>query len=463
MATERFNIGQRVNIRGRGRRVFSIIDIDSRNGRAKVIEFIQTDIGLTNGDAEWVDYNTLQKHIHTYTQITYYPNIRAYKKAYNKFEENVSDHCKRFLQMRDTALINAIRTKNPEYYPIPNSAPANIEEQRAKTEFNQVQMDFYNQFKKDHIDDFLHDLKFESQAEIEQDKFVYNDRGLGEFDFAKASNGLNKRFEYYSKKHKKVVPFNEVKILGTERNYTYELKSDGSEVIIREELGSNGKPRYYSTVKKCYLMKEKVPREKNAVRIFLYQGGSGAVTGDGVLYPAMTAIALTEILESIGYSVSFVTGWDASQHLSSSSANRELVPESQESTVRTGIYKKGEGWVDGERYVMYSVKDYDEVLNVPELLYLTGDPALYLWDFFKGMYITFDRNKDKYQGIGYLGYVDNWQRAVYTAFLPRDVNKGVIYITLKDIESISDVKQAVRNVILYAEALNKDYREREEI
>jgi hypothetical protein len=461
MAESSFVIGDRVKVKGRPEHLYVLVDVDSSRGKARVCPLISSPFGLTNGDPEWIDYSRLQKVEKVYAHISFFQSYTSLKNTYDNLEENCSDYCKGFLDATDRDMSNAIRNKSTSYFPIPDSAPESLEEAKKKTSFNEVEMEFYRKFKKEFIDDFIHELKFKTLAEVEADKFMYNDRQLGEFDFAKASAGLNKRFEYYSVKHKKVVPFDEVEITGTERNYKYKLKLDGSDVVIREELGFNGKPKFYSTVKKSYLMKEKVKREKNAVRIFLYQGGSGSVSGNGILYPAMTAVALTEILETIGYSVSFISGWDASQHLTKSSAGTAeekviYIPE----LVKNGIYnpRKG-GWTEGERYVMFNVKSFEQNLNIPELLYVTASPSLYLWRAWKNMFLTFDKHKDKYVDIGYLGYFDNWREAIYSAFMPRDVNKGVIYVTIRNIHSVEDVKERVREVVKYAEAYNRNKRE----
>jgi hypothetical protein len=199
----------------------------------------------------------------------------------------------------------------------------------------------------------------------------------------------------------------------------------------------------------------------------LYQGGSGGVSGHGILYPAMMAIALTEILETLGYSVSFISGWDASQRLEPKPSTGEgrATGEAQafqtnENIVTRGIYNpRKRAWVRGERYVMFSIKKFEENLNLPELLYLTADPSLYRWQAWRNMFLTFDEHNDKFPDVGYLGDRYNWREAVYSSFMPIDVNKGVIYITILDIDSIASVKEQIREIINYAEELNRSKRE----
>lgn len=454
-------IGDRVRVKGRGNSVFVLVDFDHQNGKARVAMLARDPQTrqLTNHNPEWISKSKLQEYFVTYTWVKYFSSYTKVKEFFADKEDGLSSLCNSLNADEDKKMRKAIELKHEAYFPIPNSAPSSFEEMKEKSAFNEVQMEYYRRFKKEFMDDFIREITFKSLAEVEQDKFVYNDRQLGEFDFAKASVGLNKRFEYYSVKHEQVVPMSDVDILPDGKGgFKYQLKMDGSEVIIREELDSQGRPKYFSTVKKSYLMKEKVPREKNAVRIFLYQGGSGRVGGDGILYPAMTAIALTEILEQIGYSVSFIAGWDASQRLNARGASSGF--ESDETKVRTGIYNpRKRGWEQGERYIMYSIKNFNENLNVPELLYLTADPALYLWEAFRYMHMLLDISGDKYVNVGYLGSVDNWEQAVYSSFMPKDVNKGVIYITIKGISSIDAVRNRIKDTIKYVEEVNRAARE----
>jgi hypothetical protein len=442
-------IGQRVNIRGRGGRLFVIVDFNDRESTVRVTEIINDpNLGQTNGETEWVHKDKVEQAQVVYTQFQYYPNITAFKQRFKEYEQKAKPKTKRMLKIIDSALRKAIQNKDRSWFPTPEAfMPRSIKEMREKTSWNDKQMALYYEFKAKYMDDFMSEIRFNSLAEVKQDEFVYNDRQLGEFDFARASIGLNKRFQYYSPTHEKVVAYDEVEILGSDGNYEYKLKSDGTEVIIQEETDAQGRPKFYSTVKKCYLMKEKVPRPRNAVRIFLYQGGSGGVSAEGVGYPAMLAVALTEILESIGYSVSFISGWDACQYSSGTTGINKGTAETPD-------------YVHGERYVMYSVKSFEENLNLPELLYLTSSYALYQWDFWKGMFLTFDHYNDMWEDVGYLGSYNNWRQSVYSTFMPRDVNKGVIYLTIPKVTSIAAVKEEVRKIIQYTEEVNQREREK---
>ena len=192
------------------------------------------------------------------------------------------------------------------------------------------------------IKPMIDELKRESLADIIEPKFIYNEKGLGVFDFAKASTVLLPQYVYYSVKLKKIVPQDDVKIVEDGSGFFYNLIKDKSKVILlpsfhesenldkayseiidklksstMEELNESGfisevvskynlVRKVYSTVKKSYLYKEKKPMPKRAIRLFCYVGGSSAVDPSNLIYSGISAIAVAQLLEQIGYSVSIV-------------------------------------------------------------------------------------------------------------------------------------------------------------
>jgi hypothetical protein len=208
---------------------------------------------------------------------------------------------------------------------------------------------------------------------------------------------------------------------------------------MTDEDGGN---KMFSTVKKSYLMKEKIPKPKNAVRILLYLDANNINRGggNGYLYPAMTGIALTEIFESIGYSVNFITGFDCSQ------ISGILNPNTNQ-------------YAQGERFVCFNVKNFSEALNVPEFLHITSSPTMYGYLFFKQMFLTFFKYKDKYQNVGYPASLESYTKAMFSTLLPRDTDKGVIYLIMKHIDSVDDAKKFIEKAVECAEKQNEVYRD----
>jgi hypothetical protein len=188
----------------------------------------------------------------------------------------------------------------------------------------------------------IDELKRESLASIIEPKFIYNEKGLGVFDFAKASTVLLPQYVYYSVKLKKIVSKDDVKIVEDGSGYSYMLIKDKSKVILlpsfhdsdnldkayaeiidklksstMDELNGNGfiseivskynlTRKVYSTVKKSYLYKEKLPMPKRAIRIFCYVGGNASINPSSLIYSGISAIAVAQLLEQIGYSVSII-------------------------------------------------------------------------------------------------------------------------------------------------------------
>jgi hypothetical protein len=165
----------------------------------------------------------------------------------------------------------------------------------------------------------------------------YNDLGLGSFDFNKASTGLIALYKYYSLKKKGLVDGVDVETYKEKDKYKYKLKSDGSSVVLTPELeggydskeaqkflkeiekGENvfvalnannlkigGKGAFTSTIKKSYILKEKVAKPKNAVRLFVKMGNNENIRHPKYKWTGYTAVGIAELLSILGYAVSII-------------------------------------------------------------------------------------------------------------------------------------------------------------
>ena len=70
-----------------------------------------------------------------------------------------------------------------------------------------LKMDEFNNIYKTNIQPRIQEILKDSSAELELPTLRYNDLGLGQFDFNKASSGLIPLYKYYSFKKKENVEF----------------------------------------------------------------------------------------------------------------------------------------------------------------------------------------------------------------------------------------------------------------
>jgi len=380
------------------------------------------------------------------TPIYVYTKHSTYVKRMNEMLEDIeekggSDHYKKVLKFVIEKTKGKIKDKDTWWFG--DKMPKTYKEMMERETFQE--MDKYHKFKEEMIRPIIEKLKKKTFADILQENLTYNDRKIGVFDFSRASINLLERFIYYSVKHKKIVKFDDVYIYKKSSNkYVYKLKEDNSEVVLKPMLDKKGKPKYSSTIKKSYLYKEKLPRPNNAVRIFLLVGGNADVGGEKLMFPALAGIAITEILELLGYAVNLNAGF------------------ADELTLNTD-----EGYKKGARFSVFPLKRFDEKIDVSRMLYITADPSYFrskVFSYFVGVASKF---KDKIDtGLGYMADQVHYQNAVYKYFLPKDKNKGVQYwfitgkVEGKDFYSEEGIMQVINEIVLGAEESNKQARDK---
>lgn len=259
--------------------------------------------------------------------------------------------------------------------------PISYDDAMARTRFQE--MDEYNRVYLDTIKPLVQNLLQDSKALFEMPTLKYNDRGLGSFDFAKASLGLIAVDKYYSFKKKIFVDKIEVKTYKDKNKFKFKLKSDGSPVVIVPQIknsdketiekaykeiydGANvfktlkkynlkigGKGSITSTIKKCYISKELFPKPKNAIRLFVKIGANSGIEYDQYKWSGYAAIGIAELLIQMGYSVCIIGIW--------------------------GLFMTGNGFNDngtmirGMRSFSAIIKNFDESMDTPSLLYTFSD------------------------------------------------------------------------------------------
>jgi len=257
--------------------------------------------------------------------------------------------------------------------------PVSIDEARKRKTYQL--MGEYKQIMNDYIRPRLQEFIKKSEAALEIPQLKYNDLGLGTFDFNKASVGLQLVYKNYSIEKRDYVEPDEVENYNDNGKIKRRLKSDKTPVINVPQLvkgydkekaylafkeifeGENvfkvikkyklkvgGSDAFTSNIKKVYLLKEKKPKKRNAVRVFIKIGATSGYTADMYKWNGYLGVAIADLLSYMGYAVSiygvYVNSYD--------------------------INDKGHS-VFGSRCWTVCLKDFNETIDVPSLLYTTAD------------------------------------------------------------------------------------------
>lgn len=350
----------------------------------------------------------------------------------------------------------------------------------------------YNNFMET-IKPLVDELKKESLADILQPKFIYNDKGLGVFDFARASTVLLPQYVYYSIKLKKIVEQSDVKIINKNDSFNYILKSDKSEVVLlpafhdsdnlynayeeiiqklkisnMAQLLNDGviseivkkyslKRKVYSTVKKSYLYKEDLPMPKKAIRLFCYVGGVADVEPEDLIWSGISTAVMAELLQQAGYSVSIIAVVARKSKLRNKRAScPEISPE-------------------GLSVQIIELKKFSESLNLNSLLLTTGESSFFRGTIFSKWFQEWSTNNDpEHYTIGSKISTDElWGAAILQA-AGRDKHyvknkKGLynpsssssmLYYVIDMVSSYQAALDQIMSIILSAENENAKLRQK---
>lgn len=353
--------------------------------------------------------------------------------------------------------------------------PTTIDELYNRTQYPLMDeyRDVYERIIKPRIDEILKD----SKASLEVPTLRYNDIGLGIFDFAKASLGLQPLYKYYSLKHKEYVEFSEVEVKKNKDVFQNVLKSDGSPVVIVPDLKEgydksvlhkaftdihNGENvfsvlkkydlkigKFTSSIKKTYLYKENVPKPLNAVRIFIFGWVNSGKTAEQYKWSGYAGIGIAELLSTLGVNVSIHVlfgPWNWSINL--------------------GNGRFGEGI----RLSCIQVKSFSQTLDSKNLLYVASDAS-----FFRGrIFIDTVKQAQYYNdymsgGLGSQAALEPVKELTYKSFGSLDkmwnkngthnINSGMLYYFLGDITNEQEMSQAILEIGLNVVNENRVARE----
>jgi len=313
-----------------------------------------------------------------------------------------------------------INSRDTSWFGVP--FPNSLDDALSRTKY--LDMDEYNKIYKENIQPRIQDILKDSKADLEMPVLKYNDLGLGTFDFNKASSGLIALYKYYSFKKKGLVEGLDVQTYKEKDKYKYKLKSDGSPVVLVPEFkggydtkdaqkalkdiekGENvfvvlnkfgikigGKEAFSSTIKKSYLLKEKTPKPKNAIRLFVKMGNAAKIRYPKYKWTGYTAVGVAELLEVLGYAVNII-GIIGIGNLNASFP---------------------------ERYIAINLKNFEETLDKQSLLYVVSDPSWFRIKYFEYIVKTAQYYKDYIDsGLGNSLTIEEIKSMVFNEFGKRD-------------------------------------------
>jgi len=360
--------------------------------------------------------------------------------------------------------------------PLPNSVQDALDRERY------MNMDEFNRIYRTNIQPRLQEILKKSAAELEMPALKYNDLGLGTFDFNKASTGLIALYKYYSFKKKELVDGSEVETFKDKDKYKYRLKSDGSPVALvpkiefkskeekkkvelaykeiydggnvfvvlkKHNLKISGSEAFSSTIKKSYLLKEKVPKPKNAVRVFIKIGANANISAEQYKWSGYAAIGVAELLSIMGYAVSIIAIYGNQTEINLGGASLEY----------------------GFRFWGINLKSFQDSLDKSSLLYICSDATFFRVKIFEDIIKQAEFYKDYVDtGLGSSAYIDTVQDMIYNEYGKRDKlfnMKGAIdkksqflYYIIGDVLSEADLNKKILDIGLDVVNQNKEAREK---
>ncbi len=145
---------------------------------------------------------------------------------------------------------------------------------------------------------------------IKKPVIKYNDRGLGNFIFDRASSGMFFRTEFYSPSLDKVVEGEYVEKISEDPD-EYVLIEDQSEIIRRNIILESGLPSVSSNNKKVFATFETREKQNVSVEIFISCGNYAGISGSDFMYSGIEGIMIAKLLMKGGIKVkiNIAVGW----------------------------------------------------------------------------------------------------------------------------------------------------------
>lgn len=354
--------------------------------------------------------------------------------------------------------------------------PASYQDALNRTRYQN--MADFNDVYRNSIAPRIQEILRDSKADLEVPVIKYNDLGLGTFDFNRASTGLIALYKYYSFERKEYVEGQLVDTYKDGDKFKYRLITDGSPVAlvpsVRDEddkkliekaykeiynganpfealkkngLKIGGTNAFTSTIKKSYVLKEKFPKPKNAVRIFFKVGENSGILWPSYKWTGYAAIGIAELLDTLGYAVSII------------GVNGNHTQININNSLQEGI-----------RYWGINLKRFEETLDKDSLLYIASDPSFFrikMFDciikraYYQDDYV--DSRLGSTSGFSYSDMIFNEYGKRDKLFFDngkRNENSQFLYYILENIYDEKALNQAILEIGLDVVNKNKEAREK---
>jgi hypothetical protein len=362
--------------------------------------------------------------------------------------------------LKNDYLPESLRTRDTNWYGTP--LPSSVDEGLARTKYQR--MDEFNDVYKRVIEPRIQDILNISRANLEMPTLKYNDLGIGIFDFAKAASGLVPTYHFYSFKFKDYVDGEEVETIKEKNTFKSRLKSDKSPVLIapkikdadaetiytafkevydgaklfevlkKYKLKIGGAKAFGSTIKKVYVNKEKVPKLKNSIRIFVNLGANCNITSDQLKWTGYTAIGIAQIMSTLGYAVSVIGIYGCNTNIN-----------------------YGGKLEYGTRFVGINLKNFDETLDAASLLYVCSDATFFRMKIFEIIVKNSYLYKDYIDtSLGSTAEITTTRSMVFNSYGKRDglfnpkgelnIKSEFLYYILGDIYSEQAMNEAILEI-----------------
>lgn len=384
--------------------------------------------------------------------------------TYKDIYDSTMSYTERSMRSNDTSWLGE---------PCPSSVGEALDRRRYQN------MPDFNEVYRNSISPRIQDILRKSSADLEVPTLKYNDLGLGIFDFNKASTGLIALYKYYSFEKQEYVEGQLVETYKDDDKYKYRMITDGSPVALvpsvrdtddkdliekaykeiynganpfealkKYNLRIGGANAFSSTIKKSYVLKEKFPKTKNAVRIFFKVGENCNVLWPSYKWVGYAAIGIAELLDTLGYATSII-GVNGNQ-------SNIKIDGSLES---------------GSRFWGITLKRFEETLDKDSLLYIASDPSFFRVKIFECIIKRAQYHYDYLDtGLGRTSYKEEMEQMIFNEYGKRDKlffesgkrneNSQFLYYILTDIYSEEDMNTAILEIALDVVNKNKEARER---
>jgi hypothetical protein len=359
-------------------------------------------------------------------------------------------------------ILNNPSSRQIESYGLFGKQPKSYKEAMDRDTF--LYYDEYKEIKKSVEKAVAERLQKSSEAEAMKPRLVFNDKQIGDFVFDKAAMSLQPEIYYYSPSHKREVDVLTEEIINNKDKmylsdgslvvYAFKIeKEDGSTEYVEidgekslEEASSKGIVSCTSNNKKVYLYKEKKPRMYNAVKILVGLTAGGFTSWKNDFYTGVTAGVVTEVLESLGYSVDVEVLMGGGR---CGGCARKLNFDGS--------------FTHGRRFFSFTAKSFDEQMDTDGLLYTLCDPSFhnikfisllnYFFNFFGDQLDSSGNPSSTWHGIEEQDMIN--PIGMYHKMIDsKKGNKNLMHFYIHRVKNKAEVVQQITDLVLTCENKN---------